>query len=207
MFCTISDLAVGRFSVNVVKNSDDSKNKGLIHPRFHHHIIQILAFHQFLHFLIHPNLCVNGPNTYLLLTTYYVIYSLQKKLKTWKIVYLGNYVAPNVNNAAIPIREITPDLKVPAFITSSSWLNGDSNCIVLDKTRIGLFQAENQGLWSFIVQAISFPLLVNAKGLNHASLKTSHKVNFMLQILSLHSKSISRVEVKLPRHSKLNLET
>ena len=58
----VLDLAVGRFAINVIKDSDDSENKSLIHPRIHHHMVQILAFNQFLHFLHHPHL-INKSST------------------------------------------------------------------------------------------------------------------------------------------------
>lgn len=65
------------------------------------------------------------------------------------IMYLCYYVALSVNNAATPIREIAPDLKVPAFVVTSSSpvLGWDSDSIVPHQTGgIGFFQDENQAL-------------------------------------------------------------
>lgn len=135
----VLNLAVGRFPINVIKDSYDSKNKSLIHPRFHHHTIQIIVFHQFLHFLHHTHLLnISSISTFkqkmLLLCD--IVSQLNKQIN-W-LAYLCYLVPFRVNNATTLVREIATDLKI-----TTSILGRDFDCLVLDQTRIGFSQVEN----------------------------------------------------------------
>jgi len=55
------------------------------------------------------------------------------------LAYLCYVVAFGVNNATTLVREIATDLKITASVPG-----GDSDCLVLNQTRIGFSQAENQ---------------------------------------------------------------
>ena len=52
----IPHSAPGRFTINVIKNSNDSKNKSLIDSRFYHYMIKIFTCHQLVYFLLYSNL-------------------------------------------------------------------------------------------------------------------------------------------------------